>query len=132
MSIFIDTSAILAVLDTDDKHHPKAKKLWEELLVSNENLVTSNYILLELSALVQNRLGLDALRVLLEDVAPVFHVKWVDETIHKTAQEALLTAGRRRLSLVDCVSFTIMRLTGVNKAFAFDVHFREQGFVTIS
>ncbi|MDP2857839.1 MAG: VapC toxin family PIN domain ribonuclease, partial [Bacillota bacterium] len=41
---------------------------------------------------------------------------------------ALLTAGRRNLSLVDCVSFDVMRRLGMEKAFAFDAHFAEQGF----
>ncbi len=41
---------------------------------------------------------------------------------------ALLTAGRRDLSLVDCVSFDSMRRQGVPDAFAFDQDFVEQGF----
>jgi predicted nucleic acid-binding protein len=40
----------------------------------------------------------------------------------------LLAAGRRKLSLVDCVSFELMRGCGCNHAFAFDAHFEEQGF----
>jgi predicted nucleic acid-binding protein len=35
------------------------------------------------------------------------------------------------LSLVDCASFEVMRLHGIRKAFAFDKHFREQGYELI-
>jgi len=42
----------------------------------------------------------------------------------------LLTAGRRELSLVDCVSFACMRRQGLTRAFHFDRHFREQGFAS--
>ena len=40
----------------------------------------------------------------------------------------MLTAARRRLSLVDCVSFDVMRRLGLNRVFCFDQHFEEQGF----
>lgn len=39
-----------------------------------------------------------------------------------------LTVGRRALSLADCVSFEVMRRTGLRSAFAFDPHFREFGY----
>jgi predicted nucleic acid-binding protein len=41
---------------------------------------------------------------------------------------AVLSAGRKKLSLVDCVSFGVMRAAGLRKAFAFDRQFVEQGF----
>ena len=44
------------------------------------------------------------------------------------AQNALLAADRRKVSLVDRSSFHIMRSRMVRTAFAFDPHFRDQGF----
>jgi len=44
---------------------------------------------------------------------------------------ALLTAAARDLSLVDCVSFAIMRERNLDTAFAFDRHFTQQGFTCI-
>jgi predicted nucleic acid-binding protein len=41
----------------------------------------------------------------------------------------MLAAGRKKLSLVDCVSFETMRLLGVTIAFTLDKHFKEQGFI---
>jgi uncharacterized protein len=41
---------------------------------------------------------------------------------------ALLTAGRRRLSLVDCVSFAVMRARQIDEYLGLDPHFDEQGF----
>lgn len=43
----------------------------------------------------------------------------------------MLAANRRNLSLVDCVSFEVMRDLGVKDVFAFDPHFREHGFTCI-
>lgn len=53
---------------------------------------------------------------------------WVTESDHLHAQDALLAAGRRQESVVDCSSFHVMRCRMVRAAFAFDLHFREQGF----
>jgi predicted nucleic acid-binding protein len=128
MSTFIDTSALLAVLDADDSQHPGAAKAWADLVSSGEDLVTTSYVLVETCALAQARLGLGATRLLSDDVVPVLRVTWVDEALHRTAMAALLTAHRRDLSLVDCVSFEVMRRFGIGRAFAFDRHFRQQGF----
>lgn len=131
MSTFVDTSALLAVLDADDAQHARATRAWYELLDSGQPLVTTSYVLVETTALAQARLGLGATHLLNEDVVPVLGVTWVDEGLHRTAMTALLTARRRDLSLVDCVSFEAMRRLGAGRAFAFDRHFRQQGFALV-
>lgn len=128
MSCFIDTSAFVAVLDSQDAHYKKAAKQWKLLVESDNPLICSNYILLETFALIQNRLGLEALRTFQEDVLPVLTIEWVDEAVHQAAAASVLTAGRKRLSLVDCASFIIIRRLGISNVFTFDKHFLEQGF----
>lgn len=128
MSVFVDTSGLLAVLDAGDTQHPPARAAWEGLLTSDEPLVTTSYVLVETFALVQSRLGMEAVRVLVDDVTPVLHVHWVGENEHRLGVTALVAAGRRQLSLVDCVSFTTMRELRLETAFAFDRDFVDQGF----
>jgi predicted nucleic acid-binding protein len=43
----------------------------------------------------------------------------------------MLAAVRRDVSLVDWVSFEVMRRSGIGTAFAFDRDFRRHGFATI-
>jgi len=131
MSIFLDTSALYAVLDADDEHHESAKRAWTDLIEREERLVCSNYVLVETFALVQHRLGMEAVRTLQEDILPMLHVEWVDESTHRAGVTAMLTAARRKLSLVDCISFEVMRQLGIKTAFTFDPHFVEQGFQCI-
>ncbi len=128
MTVFVDTSALYAVLDRDDDFHSAAREVWIRLLSGGESLVTSNYVVLECFALVQNRLGMDALGVFSDDVLPAMSVLWTAEEDHSSAAQAVLAAGRRDLSLVDCSSFILMRQAGIRTAFAFDKHFAEQGF----
>lgn len=127
-SIFIDTSAFLALLDADDAGHHRTRNAWSDLLGSDTVLITSNYILVETFALVQNRLGLAAVRVFQEDIVPLLDIRMIDAPAHAAAVSALLVAGRKRLSLVDCSSFEIMHRRGIRRAFTLDRHFREQGF----
>ena len=119
-----------AVIDRDDANHSRAMKAWVEWLREGAVLVTNNYVMLETAALLQHRIGVAAPRALHEEVTPLLQVDWVSEEQHRTGVEAVLAASRRKLSLVDCVSFQTMRNRGVRTAFCFDPHFREQGFAT--
>ncbi|MCL4491932.1 MAG: PIN domain-containing protein [Nitrospirae bacterium] len=132
MKIFIDTSAFFAILDRDDENHLKAKHAWQNALEQENALVTSNYVLIECFALIQNRLGLEAVRAFQEDIVPLLNTEFVDSVTHKSGVSALLAASRRKLSLVDCVSFEVIRTLGIKNVFAFDTHFSKQGFYCIS
>lgn len=128
MAIFVDTSAFYAVLCANDPHHAAARLVWEQLLLNDEILICTNYILLETLALLQHRLGIEAVRVFQEDIVPCLHIEWISAERHQTAVDALLISGRRTLSLTDCSSFEVMRKLHLFTAFAFDSHFSEQGF----
>jgi uncharacterized protein len=130
--VFVDTSAFYAILDRDDKHHAESARVWDALLGSEAILITTNYVVVETCALIQHRLGLKALRTFSADMLPVVDVRWISSPEHIAAMQSLLTINRRRLSLVDCVSFLVMRAGGLSKVFAFDQHFAEQGFAVES
>jgi predicted nucleic acid-binding protein len=131
MTVFVDTSALLAVLDAKEQNHVHAGITWERLITNDEELVCTNYVLVEAFALVQSRLGMEAARTLHEDIVPALRVEWLDAQDHDAGVKAMLIADRRQLSLVDCSSFETMRRLGISTAFTFDRHFAEQGFVCI-
>jgi len=126
--VFLDTSALFAVVNAADARHLAAARAWEELLNSDAALHTSNYVLIELTALLQSRLGVPAVDALGTYVMPWVHISWIDNALHAQAMAGLLAAGRRDLTLVDCASFTLMRKLGLRRAFSLDRHFVEQGF----
>ncbi len=128
MNVFVDTSGFLALLDADDAGHPAVRGAWETLVRQEARLWSTNYVLVETCALVQRRLGMEALRVFDENVLPVVAIHWVGETEHAAGLSAVLAANRKKLSLVDCVSFATMRAVGTRHALTVDSHFQEQGF----
>jgi predicted nucleic acid-binding protein len=128
MSTFVDTSAFYAVIDAGDEAHSRAKSEWRRLLHDDADLYTTNYVLVETMALLQSRIGLAAVRLFAEDIAPVLQILWIDAAAHGSAMQLLTTANRRDLSLVDCVSFQAIRTRKVREVFCFDPHFAEQGF----
>jgi predicted nucleic acid-binding protein len=131
MKIFIDTSALYALLDRDDDNQEDAKTAWTKILNAENILVTSNYVLVETFALLQNRLGVGAVRAFQEDIVPIVNIEFVNPETHRSGTAALLASSKRNLSLVDCISFEIMRSLGIKTAFTFDAHFKEAGFQAI-
>lgn len=131
MTVFVDTSALVALLDSSEERHQATARAWTTLMQEDASLVTSSYVMVETYALTQRKLGLDAVRVLTADFLPLITVDWVDEFVHGAGLASLLTANRRDLSLVDCVSFEIMRRRDLTRALALDSDFSKQGYIVL-
>ncbi len=129
MTTFVDTSGILAIMDASDELHAAAALAWNQLLSGDDpDLLTTSYVLLETCALIQARLGLEALQAFHTNVRPVLTIIWVDAAMHNAGIESVLAARRRHLSLVDCISFQVMHEHMIQDTLTVDLHFREQGF----
>lgn len=124
---FVDTSALLAFLDRDAARHEEVVACGVEIF-RERRAVTHNYVLIETAALTHRRLGAGVARRLLEDVAPILEIVWVDAELHTSAVTAYLRSLRRRSSLVDHVSFELMRRRGLRSALALDRDFAREGF----
>ena len=129
--IFADTSAFYALLDRSDKHHKAASALWPDLLDINITLLTTNYVVSETIALLQNRIGFEAANLWCKDILGILDILWIDAETHERGYALWLNLGRRRLSLVDCVSFVTMHQHEIEEAFCFKPHFKEHGFALL-
>lgn len=123
---FVDTSALVALLDAGDRQHDRAKRIWQKLLLILMSECNS-YMLVETYALIQRRYGMDSLRAFQEDAVPLMIVTWFGPEKHEAAVAALFSTNRRELSLVDCASMETMRPLGIWRVFSFDPHFTELG-----
>lgn len=120
--VFVDTSALLALLAAGDEHHPRAAACFEALAREAAPLVTTSYVLLETYALVGRRHGLTAVGRFRASFAPLFAVLWVDEELHEAGLDRLGAGRESDVSLVDAVSLVAMRRARIGRAFAFDPH----------
>jgi len=130
--VFADTSGLLALLNTTDDNHARAERAFGNLRVRQVSLVSTSYVLVETYALVGRRLGLDAVRSFRADFAPLIDVVWVDEKLHNAGLDMLLDRRKRLLSLVDAVSFIVMRQRSMAEALAVDPHFEQEGFALVT
>jgi predicted nucleic acid-binding protein len=131
VNVFVDTSALLALLADNDTNHAAARQALHTLETSRSTLVSTNYIIVETVALTQRRLGMAAVRTFIDKIVPLLQIEWIDTALHNRAIHTLLVANRRRLSLADCASLEVMHQLGISTAFVFDAHFQEQGFTCI-
>ncbi len=128
MVTFVDTSALLALIDVAELRHREAVTTWHRLMDEKAHLLTTDYVRLEAWSLVQARFGLADVGRLDRELLPLIHLHHVTESQFAAAKTHVLGSGRKALSLVDATSFVVMREEAVMQAFAFDRHFREHGF----
>lgn len=127
--IFADTSGFLALMDKDDAYHSAAVRDWKSLAENQCALWTSDYVRLESCSLIQRRLGAAALVDFHDSILIVASIAVVGEDGFERAFAQWRVAQLRHLSLVDITSFDCMRRRKIARAFTFDRHFQDQGFL---
>jgi predicted nucleic acid-binding protein len=128
VTVFVDTSALLAYLNGSDAAHDPVRAVLDEHVDAGTTLRTTNYVLVETWAVAQRRLGLDAVARLEDDVQPLLSVRWIDGALHRRATAGVRTVAKRQLSLVDYVGFIVMRDEGLQTVVAVDADFAAHGF----
>jgi uncharacterized protein len=129
--VFVDTGALLALSRGRDRYHGQAVGLAERHLALGGRFVGTTLILGELhSHLLYLRGPGEARSVLAHLVEDPVH-EWVEVSAELVQEAITRWLGRysdQRFSLIDAVSFEVMRCEGLTHAFAFDAHFEVAGF----
>ena len=135
MRALIDTSALLALSRGRDQYHETAVAIAEAHRSAGGRFVGTTSILTEFhSHLLYLRDGAVARTALTSLLADPMH-EWLEvdaDLVGDAAGNWLLPYEDQRFSLVDAVSFEVMRRTKVTSAFAFDHHFEVAGFELLS
>ena len=101
MSVFADTSGLYALLFESEESYAGVVRVFRDTLTGDRPLWTMSYVLVEMIALLQNRVGLEPVRAFDEHMLPMLSVEWVSEALHRRGARRILKENRRRLSLVD-------------------------------
>lgn len=128
MMIFVDTSGLFALLVKNDFMHVRAKLNFAYFAQHRVQLLTSSFVLVETAALLQRRVGLEAVHDFQSKIMPLLEIIWIDSEWYTRAIQRLFALNNRNISLVDCISFEIMESREITHAFTFDRHFSEIGF----
>ena len=128
-TVFVDTSGFYACLDQTDSFHPRALAAFERAEKENWTLLTTNYIVHETWALIQRRLGWEAVETFLNDLLPRCTLIWVDENLYQAAATRCRRTHERRFSLTDAISLESMARQKITEAIAQDEHFARENVV---
>jgi predicted nucleic acid-binding protein len=128
MMIFADTSGLFALMVKNDLMHVRAKQNFAYFAQQRTQLLTSSFVLVETVALLQRRIGLEAVHDFQSKIMPLLEMNWVSADRYTRAIQRLFALNNRNISLVDCLSFEIMESREITHAFTFDKHFVENGF----
>ena len=123
--VFVDTSALIALLDRADPRHEAAHSTF--LGLADRDLVTHGYVVAETLAVARRWFGEDGVITLLDDLLPIIEVLPVEPAVHTSAQSRYRASLPSGTSFVDQVSFGVMAKASIETAFALDSDFATAG-----
>lgn len=129
--VFVDTGAWFAIIDRSDHCHRQAIGHLRAIADSGDSLATSNLVVQETAMLLSRKLSRKTAVSFLDQVCNdervrIFHA---DERIEQEAYRLFRKYLDHDFSVVDCVSFVLMKANGIRRAFAFDRHFRTMHYI---
>ena len=130
--LFVDTSGWVYYLDRSDPLHTKVVTIVRNYTLQRRNLVTTNYIITELVALLSSRFHLPrrevikAINALKSDAA--VEIVHIYASMDNVAWQLLEKRFDKEWSLVDASSFVLMEQFGMTEALTTDHHFTQAGF----
>lgn len=128
MKLLADTGALLALFNPRDSLHERAKKFAQE--AAGSRFVVTELILSETVTRLRARTGAaraaDVGAALLNSRR--YEVLFVDAALVEAGLTDLRRFADKRLSLVDAVSFAVIRSLGLDGSFTFDRDFHDCGF----
>jgi len=130
--IFVDTSYVLALFNTSDEFHLKAKEL--KYLTSHPNtIVTTEAILLEIGNALSKQNLRQKCSTFIKGLYETPNIKIVPLTtaLIKKGLEFFDKRHDKEWGLTDCISFVVMKDYDIKYALSADDHFTQAGFKAI-
>ncbi len=125
--VFADTSYYLALVNPKDPRHDLAVKRGDNLL---GRIFVTEYVLVELGSALSHGSDRVVFLELLEDLGKQDSITIISPSETLFRQGVALFAARpdKEWSLVDCISFIVMKQRRLEEALTTDRHFVQAGF----
>ena len=133
--VFADTSGWASFFIRTERHHAQAASLMAQWKQEERRVVTTNYVMSELVALLTSPLNVSRSTVL-HHIKAIRSALWIeivhiDPSLDTAAWELLADRLDKKWSLVDCASFIVMEQRNLTDALTADRHFEQAGFVRL-
>jgi len=126
--VFVDTSAIAAVVNGNDKHHNSALRIYKKLQRPQFYLLVTNFVIAETHALLLKKGNINIAREwLMRSAYKDFSVHRPEEDMEMEAVKRIDKYKDKDFSLTDMLSFLVMEKIGIKYYFAYDRHFAQIG-----
>ena len=133
--LFVDTSGWAEIADQSLVFHAQADSYATQTVASRKHLLTTDWILAELTALLTRPLRLSKPRQiqLLSDLRrdPTIDLIHLDQSLVDAAWQLWAARPDKDWTLVDCSSFVVMQQRGLTDALTTDHHFEQAGFIRL-
>ena len=132
---FADTSGWGNLFDTAQPYHHQTVNLYRIAHQQGQPIVTTNYVLTELVALLTSPLKMSRPQIIqiVNSIksSPNIEVIHIDAALDQKAWQLLVSRQDKTWSLVDCASFVLMQERGISDALTADHHFEQAGFTRL-
>ncbi len=130
--IFVDTGAWIAIYKRNDRHHPEAMTIYNNLRDREAQLLTTDYVIDETVTRLRYDTNHSIAVAFLEfignaEIAGGLTVIEIDKDVFEKAKALFRQYDSARLSFTDCTSFVVCHENNIRETFAFDQHFSMMG-----
>lgn len=129
-TVFLDTSGLIALVNTDDQWNEQAELVWTALLKQNSRFLTSSWVLAELGDSLSS-IKLRPLACQITDsvrASDRIEIVAYSDSLDQQGWHLYRSRQDKEWGITDCISFIIMQQKGLIDAFTSDHHFEQAGF----
>lgn len=134
-SLFVDTSGWANVFIPTETYHSQAAAHIQNAQKSRQILITTNYVIAELVALLGSRYRLPRTKIFqyIDGIknTPSIQVAHITAATDSEAWKLCKNRPDKAWSLVDSSSFVVMNKLSISAALTTDKHFEQAGFVRL-
>lgn len=129
-TVLVDTGAVVALLNADDRFHAEAVLILKKMKIKELAPLLTNFIQAEIYSVLFGSVGPDAARTWLRhNIWPMERVTGEDE---ERAREVLLEKDALDITYTEAVSMSVMERLGIKGVFTFSRAFAVRGFQTLT
>jgi predicted nucleic acid-binding protein len=127
---FVDSAAFFALADPRDDNHALAVATAQRLAREGADMYTTNFVVAEAHGLLLNRLDRDTAQRTLDRIyAGSIRIIRATERDETRAREIIHQQNDKEYSFTDAISFAVMERLHIRRAWTYDHHFRQYGFL---